>query len=65
MMAGRLLEECKREGKIVVANEEGDVKNDRTISKLRHETGISILKMTLDMSAETLVNNILSDDPSL
>ncbi len=65
MMAGCLLEECKREGKIVVANDEGDDKNDGRIEKPRHESGIYFLKMTLDMSGDQLMNNILSDDPSL
>ena len=40
MMAGCWLEECKREGKIVVANDEGDDKNDGRIEKPRQESGI-------------------------
>lgn len=65
MMAGCWLEECKREGKIVVANDGGDDKNDGRILKPQRESGIYFLKTTLDMSGDQLVNNILSDDPSL
>lgn len=65
MMAGCWLEECKREGKFVVANDEGDDKNDGRILKPRHESGIYFLRTTLDMSGDQLMNNILSDDPSL
>lgn len=42
-----------------------DVKNDGRILKPRHESGIQFLKTTLDMSWDQLMNNILSDDPSL
>lgn len=65
MMAGCWLDECKREGKIVVGNDEGDDKNVGKISKPRHESGIYGLKTTVDMSGDHLINNILSDDPSL
>lgn len=64
MMAGCWLEECKREGKIVVANEAGDNKNEE-YEKLWHESGKYFFNTTVDMSGDQLVNNILSDDPSL
>lgn len=43
----------------------GDDKNDERLEKPRRESGICFLKTTLDMSGDPLVNNTLSDDPSL
>lgn len=65
MMAGCWLEECKREGKIVVAYDGGYDKNDEILQKPPRESGIFFFKTTLDTFRDQLPNNILSDDPSL
>lgn len=65
MMAGCWRHECKREGKIAVENDDGDVKNDGKCEKPPHESGIRFLKLTVDKLGDRLMHNILSDDPSL
>lgn len=56
---------AKGKEKIVVANEDGDDINDGRVQNPRCKSGIYFSKMTLDMSGNQLVDNILSDDPSL